>query len=118
MRLTRSRAAWLCLTAGTLLLIAAIPVTWIGVRIRSADRYTATVAPLASEPAIQAQVATAVGTNVASRVDVTGIADRIAPGRGAQVLVDAPSAFGVLLALAVSVALYLGVRGLGWRAAV
>ena len=54
-------------------------------RVRSADRYTATVAPLATEPAIQAQVATAVGTNVASRVDVTGIVDRIAPGRGAQV---------------------------------
>jgi len=32
--------------------------------------------------------------------------------------VDAPSAFGVLPALAVSVALYLGVRGLGRRAAV
>jgi hypothetical protein len=84
MRLTRSRAAWLCLTAGALLLIAAIPVTWIGVRIRSADRYTDTVAPLANEPAIQAQVATAVGTNVASRVDVTGIVDRVAPGRSAQ----------------------------------
>src|SRR5882672_10613474 len=50
-----------------------VAAVWIADEVGDTDRYVATMAPLASDPAIQAGVANRVTTQVTSAIDVNGL---------------------------------------------
>lgn len=55
------------------LAIAAVPALYLRSEVLDTDRYVATVAPLASDPAIQAEISNKVTTQITEAVDVEGI---------------------------------------------
>lgn len=68
------------LVIGGLLLLAAVPAVWAGRTLLNTDRYTETVAPLASDPNIRSDVAVATVNGIFSRVDVqTQVRDALPP---------------------------------------
>ena len=52
---------------------AAVPALYLRSEVLDTDRYVATVAPLASDPAIQAEIANKVTTQITEAVDIEGI---------------------------------------------
>lgn len=107
------RGWWRPLVAGLLIATAALlaPVsvlaTWAGGQIQDTDRYLATVAPLADDPAVQDAVAARLEQVVFSYLDLDAATDRLVTALEAPGL--PPEAAATLRALAVP--LTSGVRG-------
>ena len=56
-----------------MLAFATVPALYLRSEVLDTDRYVATVAPLASDPAIQAEIANKVTTQITDAVDIEGI---------------------------------------------
>ncbi|MEC5190859.1 MULTISPECIES: hypothetical protein [unclassified Arthrobacter] len=56
-----------------ILAFAAVPALYLRSQVLDTDRYVATIAPLASDPAIQAEIADRVTTQIADAADIDGI---------------------------------------------
>lgn len=69
--------AWVVL--GSLLLALAIPAIWVNRTLMDTDRWVETMAPLASDPAIQTTVANAVSDAVLEAVDVSALTEQYLP---------------------------------------
>ncbi len=67
--------AWLLATLLVVLTPLAIAGFWVRAVVLDADRYVATVAPLADDPAVQAAVADQVSEQVVEAVDSSGVRD-------------------------------------------
>lgn len=67
----------LCLTLLALLCPLAVVATWARDEVSDTDRYVATVAPLASDPAMQNAIANRITEELTSRVDIRQIIMRI-----------------------------------------
>jgi hypothetical protein len=72
-RWPRTLGAIALITIGSLLAPLAVVATWARSQISDTERYVATVAPLANDPAIQAAVAEQVTAQIFARVDVAGL---------------------------------------------
>ncbi|WP_250030230.1 hypothetical protein [Paractinoplanes maris] len=80
--------AVLLLALGSLLAPVAVAAIWLGNQVQETDRYVATVAPLAEDPAIQRAVTDRITDEIFARLDVRGLTDQAADAledRGAQV---------------------------------
>ncbi|MDR7082769.1 hypothetical protein J2X01_002059 [Arthrobacter ginsengisoli] len=79
---------------------AAVPALYLRSEVLDTDRYVATVAPLASDPAIQAEIANKVTTQITDAADIEGIT------RAAMVELGtvAPRAAAVITGLAPAIA--------------
>ena len=55
------------------LAFATVPALYLRSEVLDTDRYVATVAPLASDPAIQAEISNKVTTQITEAVDIEGI---------------------------------------------
>lgn len=79
----RPRARWRAVTAAVLItlacLLAPLSVTavWANNQVSNTDRYVATVAPLAEDPAVQKAVADRVTAEIFARVDVNAITGEV-----------------------------------------
>ena len=56
-----------------ILAFAAVPALYLRSEVLDTDRYVATVAPLASDPAIQAEISNKVTTQITEAIDIEGI---------------------------------------------
>lgn len=72
---SRWRSFWsaVCITIACLLAPLSIAAVWARAEVTDTDRYVATVAPLAADPAIQQAVADRVTTEVLDYVDIDGL---------------------------------------------
>ncbi|MEV7287744.1 hypothetical protein AB0O01_24770 [Streptomyces sp. NPDC093252] len=70
----RGRAAAALLVLACLLVPPAVLASWVTYGLVSGDRYVRTVAPLASDPAVEAVVADTLGTGLAERAGNGGLA--------------------------------------------
>src|SRR5690242_18695889 len=73
---------------GVLLCVVSLFAVWSRNQILNTDRYLTSVVPLASDPAIQDEVATKVAAAINDRLDAEDLARNALPGR-AQVLAPA-----------------------------
>jgi hypothetical protein len=64
---------------GCLLCVVALVAIWGRDQILNTDRYLATVAPLASDPVIQDDVASRIAAAIDARLDAGGYADTVLP---------------------------------------
>lgn len=71
--LVRRIVAVLLVVLTALLACAAVPALYLRSEVLDTDRYVATVAPLASDPAIQAEIADKVTAQITQALDVEGI---------------------------------------------
>jgi len=72
----RSVVASLLIVLGCILAPLSVVAVWTRNLVTDTDRYVATVAPLASDPAIQDAVANRVTAQIVSRLDVSGIVNQ------------------------------------------
>ncbi|MET3950004.1 hypothetical protein [Arthrobacter sp. UYEF36] len=71
--LARRIVAIVLVVLTAVLAIATVPALYLRSEVLDTDRYVATVAPLASDPAIQAEISNKVTTQITEAVDVEGI---------------------------------------------
>ncbi|MCB5292324.1 hypothetical protein [Arthrobacter sp. SO3] len=71
--LARRIVAIVLVVLTAVLACAAVPALYLRSEVLDTDRYVATVAPLASDPAIQAEITDKVTTQITTAVDVDGI---------------------------------------------
>jgi hypothetical protein len=96
---------WRAAVSATLIVVAcvlaplAVTAVWADRQISDVDRYVATVAPLADEPAVQAAVADQVSTVVLDKLDVPTLTSDVVDGLAQQDL--SPRAVAGLRALSV-----------------
>ena len=69
----RRIVAVLLVVLTAVLALATVPALYLRSEVLDTDRYVATVAPLASDPAIQAEIANKVTTQITEAVDIEGI---------------------------------------------
>ena len=72
-RFVRPTAAGLLIVLGCVLAVPAVVAVWLRSQVTDTDRYVATVAPLADDPAVQRAVTDRVTTEIFSRIDVAGL---------------------------------------------
>ena len=72
-RLARRIIAIVLVVLTAVLACATVPALYLRSEVLDTDRYVATVAPLASDPAIQAEIANKVTTQITEAVDIEGI---------------------------------------------
>ena len=72
----RSVVATLLIVVGCILAPLSVVAVWAKNLVTDTDRYVATVAPLARDPAIQNAVANKITTEIFSRLDVAGITNQ------------------------------------------
>jgi len=89
----RTAVAAVCITLAALLAPLSVLAIWAHDQVSDTDSYLATVAPLASDPAVQNAVINRVTTEIVSRIDVPGVT---------QDAIDALSERGVPPRVAVS----------------
>jgi hypothetical protein len=87
------------LLVGTLLAVVAVLAVFVRNQLLDTDRYVATVAPLAHDPAVQDAVADRLTDEVVTRVDLKAIGDQAAAWLRKQ---GAPPAVGALVTPAVN----------------
>ncbi|TLQ47444.1 hypothetical protein [Streptomyces marianii] len=75
----RSALAAVLIVIGCLLAPLSAVATWAESEVGDTDRYVATVAPLASDPAVQAAVATRVTNVVMEHIDLPALLEDVAP---------------------------------------
>ena len=71
--LARRIVAIVLVVLTAVLAFATVPALYLRSEVLDTDRYVATVAPLASDPAIQAEIANKVTTQITDAVDIEGI---------------------------------------------
>src|SRR6516165_8950663 len=74
----------LLLVLGTILTPVTIVALYVKTQVNDTGRYVSTVAPLASDPAIQAYVADNITNQLMSSVDVAGYVGSVLPPRAAS----------------------------------
>ena len=72
----RSVVATLLIVIGCILAPISVVAVWTKNLVTDTDRYVATVAPLASDPAIQSAIADKITTEIFTKLDVTGITNQ------------------------------------------
>ena len=72
----RSVVATLLIVIGCILAPISVVAVWTKNLVTDTDRYVATVAPLASDPAIQSAIADRITTEIFTKLDVTGITNQ------------------------------------------
>ena len=72
----RSIVATLLIVIGCILAPISVVAVWTKNLVTDTDRYVATVAPLASDPAIQSAIADRITTEIFTKLDVTGITNQ------------------------------------------
>ena len=72
----RSVVATLLIVIGCILAPISVVAVWTKNLVTDTDRYVATVAPLASDPAIQSAIADKITTEIFTQLDVTGITNQ------------------------------------------
>ncbi|HEU4425036.1 MAG TPA: hypothetical protein VFR67_21110 [Pilimelia sp.] len=77
-RIGRSFAATLLIVLGCLLMPLAVTAFWLRSEVTDTDRYVATVAPLARDPAVQRAITDRVTTEIFSRIDIAGLTSQAA----------------------------------------
>ena len=87
----RVRAGWWRPTIAALLVViaalcapAAVVARWARDEVSDTDRYVSTVAPLASDPAIQSAIINRITTEIFTRVDVQAVTNQAADALAAQ----------------------------------
>ena len=98
--LVRRIVAVLLVVLTAVLACATVPALYLRSEVLDTDRYVATVAPLASDPAIQAEVANKVTTQITEAVDIEGITRDAMTELGKA----APRVAGVITGLAPAIA--------------
>jgi hypothetical protein len=79
------------ITLGVLVAPLAVTAVWLDSEVTDTDRYVATVAPLAHDPALQRAVTDRITTAVFERVDIAGLTNQTADALGRQGVPDAVS---------------------------
>ncbi|MCD0484474.1 hypothetical protein LO771_19240 [Streptacidiphilus sp. ASG 303] len=74
----RSLSSFLLILAASLLSLLAVVAVWADSIVDDTDRYVATVAPLASDPAVQQAVTNRATAEIVARIDVKGLVDQLA----------------------------------------
>lgn len=98
--LARRIVAIVLVVLTAVLAVAAVPALYLRSEVLDTDRYVATVAPLASDPAIQAEISTKVTAQITEAIDVEGITrDAMA-----ELANTAPRAAAVITGLAPAIA--------------
>lgn len=105
----RARTPWwrhvalgLCLVLLAVTAPLAVVATWVHDEVSDTDRYVATVAPLAHDPAIQAAVTARITDTLVSRIDVQGVSRTTTDALAQRV--RRPAVAGSLRALATPLA--------------
>lgn len=98
--LARRIVAIVLVVLTAVLAVAAVPSLYLRSELLDTDRYVATVAPLASDPAIQAEISSKVTTQITDAVDVEGITREAMTELGNT----APRAAAVITGLAPAIA--------------
>jgi hypothetical protein len=75
----RRYAAVTLIVIGSLLIALSVPAVWVNRTLMNTENWVETVAPLASEPAIQDAVATTLSDSVLGAIDVGGLLERYLP---------------------------------------
>jgi hypothetical protein len=88
-RILRAVVATLLIILGVLSLVLAPLAIWGRNLILNTDRYVSTVSPLASDPAVQGAIITAVNKQVESNLDVSGLVGSVLPPKATSALAPA-----------------------------
>jgi hypothetical protein len=86
--------AILLIVLGSLLAPLAVTAVWVNSQVSDTDRYVATVAPLARDPALQRAVTDRITLEVFNRIDIAGLTNQVADALTRQ---GAPPAVGTAL---------------------
>jgi hypothetical protein len=87
-RFWRTTAAGLIIALGCVLAVPAVAAIWLRSQVTDTDRYVATVAPLAEDPAIQRAITDRITTEIFTRIDVAGITRQAADALAEQGVPD------------------------------
>ncbi|MCF2526211.1 hypothetical protein [Yinghuangia soli] len=77
-RRLRTVGAILAITLASILALVSVVAVWASDQIEDTDRYVATVAPLAEDPAVQNAVANRITNAITSRIDMDQVTDALA----------------------------------------
>src|SRR5262245_31157560 len=83
-RFWRWTLATVLIVLGSALSPLAVTAVWLKSEVSDTDRYVATVAPLAHDPALQSAVTDRITTEIFNRIDVTGLANQAADALSRQ----------------------------------
>jgi hypothetical protein len=83
-RFWRSVLATVLIVLGSLLAPLAVTAVWLKSEVTDTDRYVATVAPLARDPALQRAVTDRITTEVFTRIDIAGLTNQAADALARQ----------------------------------
>ncbi|MEU4268989.1 hypothetical protein [Streptomyces sp. NPDC026092] len=92
--LLRTSGSVVLIVISSLLALLAVVAVWTDSIVGDTDRYVATVAPLASDPDVQAAVTNRVTTEVLSHIDVKAVVDQLSQAATEQ---GAPPRLGKLI---------------------
>jgi hypothetical protein len=79
----RRTAAWVLLVVAVLLTPITLGVRWVNFEVSDADRFVATLGPLAEDPEVQQAVADRLSTEIVNAIDVEQLAEDALPTRAA-----------------------------------
>lgn len=80
--------ATVLLVLGSVLAPLAVTAVWVNSQVSDTDRYVATVAPLARDPALQRAVTDRITTEVFNRIDIVGLTNQAADALARQGVPD------------------------------
>lgn len=82
-RIVRATAVVLLMTIGALLVTLSVPAIWGRNLVLNTDRYVSTLAPLSSDPGIQAGIVKAIDKQFDENVDIKGLVQSVLPPKAA-----------------------------------
>jgi hypothetical protein len=92
-RIGRRIASALLIFLGSILAPLAVIAVWTKATITNTDQFVTTMAPLASDPHVQAAVTNRVTNQITSKIDVKGIVESALPPRAERLAAPIESAF-------------------------